>query len=126
MEAHEPLGDAIIRCAASAALQDPRFSPMRAEELQDLHIEVSLLSPLELILPENIEIGKHGLLVSQGAYRGLLLPQVATEHQLSREEFLGETCRKAGLPVNAWRDSETRIFGFTCEVVTETPPAKQP
>ncbi len=119
VEAFEPLGESIARCAASAALHDPRFSPVRAEELRELQIEISLLSALEPIHLENIEIGKHGLLISQGTKRGLLLPQVAVEHKLGREQFLEETCRKAGLNANAWQEPETQIFGFTCEVFSE-------
>ena len=119
IEAKDPLGESIARCAASAALEDPRFSPMQPEELQDLEIEVSLLSPLQRIQPEQIEIGKHGLLVEQGYHRGLLLPQVAVEHHLEREQFLRETCYKAGLPADSWQAPETRIYGFTCEVVAE-------
>jgi AmmeMemoRadiSam system protein A len=119
VEAYEPLGEAIARCATGAALHDPRFSPVRAEELAQLQIEISLLSPPEPILPQHVEIGKHGLLISQGAKRGLLLPQVAIEHKLGREQFLEETCRKAGLTTNAWRESDTQIFGFTCEVFSE-------
>ena len=122
VEAYEPLGAAIARCAASAALQDPRFSPIKAEELSQLHIEISLLTPPEPIHVDGIEIGKHGLIVSQGGKRGLLLPQVATEHQLTREQFLEETCRKAGLPANAWKAPETKIEGFTCEVFAESHP----
>jgi AmmeMemoRadiSam system protein A len=120
VEAFEPLGDSIARCAANAALHDSRFSPVRSEELPELEIELSLLSPLEPILPENIEIGKHGLLISQGPRRGLLLPQVAVEHKLGREQFLEETCRKAGLDPKAWQEPETQIYGFTCEVFTES------
>jgi len=119
VEAYELLGDAVVRCAASAALHDPRFSPVRPEELSGLHIELSLLSPLEPILPEQIEIGKHGLLISQGSKRGLLLPQVASEHKLDREQFLEETCHKAGLKPNAWREPGVQIFGFFCEVFSE-------
>jgi AmmeMemoRadiSam system protein A len=119
VEPFEPLGESIARCAASAALQDPRFSPVRAEEVQDLQIEISLLSQPEPILPGNIEIGKHGLLISQGSKRGLLLPQVAVEHKLGCEQFLEETCRKAGLTAKAWREPETQIFGFICEVFSE-------
>ena len=125
VEAYEPLGEAVARCAASAALHDPRFSPVRAEELSQLHIEISLLSPPQPIHPENIEIGKHGLIISQGGRRGLLLPQVATEHKLTRERFLEETCRKAGLPPKAWQEPETKIEGFTCEVFAEQPPSKE-
>ena len=81
-EADEPLGDAIVRCAASAALQDPRFPPLRAEELPALQMEISVLSPLAPIRPDEIEIGRHGLVISDEAHRGLLLPQVAVEHRL--------------------------------------------
>jgi AmmeMemoRadiSam system protein A len=120
IEAFEPLGESITRCAASAAFEDPRFSPVSAEELGELQIELSLLSPPEPILPRNIEIGKHGLLISQAVKRGLLLPQVAVQHKLSREQFLEETCRKAGLPPLAWQEPETQILGFTCEVFSES------
>ncbi len=113
----EPLGMCIAKCTASAALHDPRFAPMRASELESTDIEVSVLSPPQLIRAEEIEIGKHGLLIEQGARRGLLLPQVATEHGLNRDEFLDETCRKAGLPRGAWRSRDTNIYGFTCEIV---------
>jgi AmmeMemoRadiSam system protein A len=120
IEAFEPLGESIARCAANAALRDPRFPPVQVEDIPELQIELSLLSPLELILPENIEIGNHGLLISQGSKRGLLLPQVAVEHRLGREQFLDETCRKAGLNAKAWQEPETRILGFTCEVFAES------
>ena len=120
IEANEPLGEAIIRCAASAAQEDPRFAPMRTDQLAELSIEISLLSPMEPIAPESIEIGRHGLVVRLHAQRGLLLPQVAIEHRLTREQFLEETCRKAGLPREAWRDPEARLFGFTCEILSES------
>jgi AmmeMemoRadiSam system protein A len=120
IEAQEPLGEAIIRCAASAALEDPRFAPMKPDQLGEVSIEISLLSQLEQISPESIEIGRHGLLVRLHAQRGLLLPQVAIEHRLTREQFLEETCRKAGLPREAWRDPEAHLFGFTCEVFSES------
>jgi AmmeMemoRadiSam system protein A len=119
IEASEPLGEAIVRCAASAALEDPRFAPMMPEQLAELSIEISLLSHVQPIAPESIEIGRHGLLVRLHAQRGLLLPQVAIEHRLTRQQFLEETCRKAGLPREAWRDPEARLFGFTCEVFSE-------
>lgn len=118
-EAHEPLGEAIVRCAASAALEDPRFAPMTPDQLTELDVEISLLSALQLIAPESIEIARHGLLIQLHSQRGLLLPQVAVEHQLTREQFLEETCRKAGLRREAWRDPEARVFGFTCEVFSE-------
>jgi AmmeMemoRadiSam system protein A len=120
VEAYEPLGEAIAHAASSAALHDPRFSPVRPEDVGELQIEISLLSPLEPLRPENVEIGKHGLLIVQGPKRGLLLPQVAIEHKLSREKFLEETCHKAGLQANAWQEPETEIHGFTCEVFSES------
>jgi AmmeMemoRadiSam system protein A len=119
IDAKEPLGLSIVRCATGAALEDPRFPKMRPEELSALDVEVSLLSPLERIQPEEIEIGRHGLLVEQDFRRGLLLPQVATEHQLDRKRFLQETCRKAGLRADAWKSPGTNIYGFTCEIVAE-------
>lgn len=123
VEPNEPLGDAIVRCAASAALEDPRFAPMRAEQLAELSIEISLLSVPAPISPEAIELGRHGLLVVLHGKRGLLLPQVAIEHHLTREQFLEETCRKASLQREAWRDPDARLFGFICEVLSDE---KQP
>jgi len=120
IEAKDPLGDNIAHCAMSAALQDPRFRAMRPADLATLEIEVSLLSPLEPIRPEDVEIGKHGLLIEQGFYRGLLLPQVAVEYHLDRERFLRETCYKAGLSGDAWKAPETHLYGFTCEVFAES------
>jgi AmmeMemoRadiSam system protein A len=123
VEAKEPLGEAIVRCAASAAREDPRFAPMNVEQLGELSIEISLLSDLAPIAPASIEIGRHGLLIALHEQRGILLPQVAVEHHLSREQFLEETCRKAGLGRESWRDPEARVFGFTCEVFHENCPA---
>jgi len=118
-EPSEPLGDAVVRCAVSAALEDPRFAPMKEPQLEGMNIEISLLSTLAPILPEAIEIGRHGLLVVKHDQRGLLLPKVAIEHGLTREQFLEETCRKAGLPREAWKDAEAQILGFPCEVFSE-------
>jgi AmmeMemoRadiSam system protein A len=120
IQANEPLGEAIVRCAASAALEDRRFTPMRTDQLGELSIEISLLSPMQPIDPESIDIGHHGLFVRLHAQQGLLLPQVAVEHRLSCHQFLEETCRKAGLPREAWRDPEAGLFGFTCEVFSES------
>jgi AmmeMemoRadiSam system protein A len=119
IEGSAALGETLARCAADAALHDPRFSRLRAEELAALEIEVSLLSPPQLIRPEEVEIGNHGLLVERGPRRGLLLPQVAVEHRLNREQFLAETCAKAGLPRDAWKDPETKLYGFQCEIIAE-------
>jgi uncharacterized protein len=119
VHAKDKLGESISRCATGAATDDPRFHPLEPEDLPSMQIEVSILSPLERIQPEQIEIGKHGLLVEQGVRRGLLLPQVAVEHRLGREQFLRETCHKAGLPRDAWKAPETAIYGFTCEIIEE-------
>lgn len=126
VEAFEPLGESIARCAAGAALHDPRFTPVRADELHELRIELSVLSPPEPILPADIEIGKHGLLISRGSRRGLLLPQVAGEHKFSREQFLEATCRKAGLDAKAWQEPQTQISGFFCEVFSEEETSGEP
>jgi AmmeMemoRadiSam system protein A len=119
IEPREPLRESIVHCAQSAAFHDPRFPSLRAEELSDLAIEISVLSELFPIALQQIQIGKHGLLVATENNRGLLLPQVATEHKLSREEFLEETCHKAGLPRAAWRAPQTQIYAFTCEIFRE-------
>ena len=122
VEPEEPLGDSVVRSAASAALQDSRFPAVRPDELSDLQIEISLLSPPLPIRFEEIEIGRHGLLISRGRQRGLLLPQVAVEHRLSAEQFLAETCRKAQLPPDAWREADTSIYAFACEIFSDGPP----
>jgi AmmeMemoRadiSam system protein A len=121
IEAEESLGESIVRCASSAALQDPRFSPLRPADLAALQIEISLLSPLAAIRLEEVEIGRHGLLVARGGQRGLLLPQVAVEHHLTREQFFEETCRKAQLPRDMWREPGTQLLGFTCQVFSDAP-----
>jgi AmmeMemoRadiSam system protein A len=122
VEADTLLGDSVARCAAGAALQDPRFAPMRVTDLNQLQIEISLLSRPEPIDVNAIEIGRHGLIVTSGSQRGLLLPQVAIENNLDREQFLSETCRKAHLLRDAWRDARTKILGFTCDVFSDGEP----
>src|SRR5215475_7174140 len=119
IDAKEPLGENIAHCGLSAALEDPRFARMQPADLATLEIEVSLLSSLEPIRPDEVEIGKHGLLIEHRFHRGLLLPQVAVEHHLDRERFLRETCHKAGLPGEAWKAPETRLYGFTCEIIAD-------
>jgi AmmeMemoRadiSam system protein A len=119
IEPREPLRESIIHCAQSAAFHDPRFPPLQREEASGLEIEISVLSELFPIALWQIQIGKHGLMVATENKRGLLLPQVATEHKLSREEFLEETCHKAGLARDAWRAPQTKIYAFTCEIFRE-------
>lgn len=119
VEASLPLAEVVTRMAIAVARDDPRFEPVRPEELDDLEFEISVLSPLVPLMPEQIVVGEHGLLVQQGPFRGLLLPQVATHYRWSRERFLEETCVKAGLPCDAWKEPATRIEGFTAEVFSD-------
>jgi AmmeMemoRadiSam system protein A len=118
-ESSGPLAETVAQCAIGAALHDPRFSPVNKEELPELEIEISVLSALSPISVDAIEVGMHGLLVSRAEKRGLLLPQVAAERQWTAEQFAAETCRKAGLDRDAWRDPQTRLLGFTVEVFSE-------
>lgn len=117
------LGDVVARSAINAALYDSRFSPATAEEVATLEIEISVLTVPERIRPEDIVAGRHGLLVVRGTSRGLLLPQVATERNWSSRRLLEETCVKAGLVRDAWRDPFMEIFGFTAEVFPVKKPA---
>jgi uncharacterized protein len=108
----------VARCAAEAASEDPRFPPVSAGELPELSVEVSVLGPLESIEPADpgaFTIGRHGLVAEQGHRRGLLLPQVATEWGWNAEQFLRQTCVKAGLSADAWRHG-ARIYRFDAEV----------
>lgn len=118
IEALKPLGQTVRECAFSAAMFDPRFHPVTPDELAELRIEISVLTPFFDIAPEQVEVGLHGLLVSRGTHRGLLLPQVAVHWKWDRERFLAETCRKAGLDGNAWRHG-ARIQAFTAQVFAE-------
>ncbi|MBN2727282.1 AmmeMemoRadiSam system protein A [Candidatus Mcinerneyibacteriota bacterium] len=116
----EPLKDAVIHLAREAAFHDPRFEPLRREELDDVAIEISLLSPLKRITDlSGIRTGRDGLVVRNGSRSGLLLPQVAVEYHWGREEFIGHTCRKAGLPPEAASWPETEIYSFTAEIFSE-------
>jgi len=106
---------AVAETARAAAFDDNRFSPVTAEEAPYLEIELSILSRPQPITAEEVEVGRHGLLISLHGRRGLLLPQVPVEHAWDRITFLEQTCRKAGLPLDAWR-SGAIIEGFTAEV----------
>jgi AmmeMemoRadiSam system protein A len=114
-----PLYLAVEQLAVAAATRDPRFEPLRAEELPETRVEISVLSTLRDGKPEEVEIGQHGLVITRGARRGLLLPQVAVEHKLDRERFLDETCAKAGLPPGAWKQDGTQLQLFTADVFHE-------
>lgn len=115
----EPLVQVVAHCAATAALDDPRFLAARPEELPEIEIEISVLSSLTNISAGEIEPGKHGLVISRGWNRGVLLPQVATQFHWNAQRFLEETCEKAGLGRDAWKDPETVIQAFTAEVFSE-------
>jgi len=113
-----PLYRTVADTAASAALHDSRFPPVTADELPQLTIEISVLSLTQPIASEDIEIGRHGLLITYGSRRGLLLPQVPVEHGWDATTFLEQTCHKAGLPEDAWQHGAT-IEGFTAEIFSE-------
>ena len=120
VSANQPLFETIRGAAISAALKDPRFPAVTENELDQLTYEISVLSPFHRISnTEQIEVGKHGLLIRKGLNEGLLLPQVATDNHWDRLTFLEQTCRKAGLPLNAWKDADTDIFVFSAFVFGE-------
>lgn len=109
-----PLYRTIAESARGAAFDDSRFPPVKGEEAAELEVSLSVLSAPEPMAPESIGIGRHGLLITHGLRRGLLLPQVAVEHGWDRITFLEQTCRKAGLPLNAWQTG-ARLEAFTTE-----------
>jgi AmmeMemoRadiSam system protein B/AmmeMemoRadiSam system protein A len=116
----KPLYQTVREVAESAALRDPRFEPVQPSELPDLKIEISALSvPRRIQNIEEITVGVHGIIIRKGYRQGLLLPQVATEYGWDRNTFLEHTCRKAGLPPNAWQDEDTEIEIFSAEVFGE-------
>lgn len=120
------LDEAIIESAISAATQDPRFPPVSLDEMDDIVVEVTILTPPEKLevdpkeLPKHIEIGRHGLMVKYRFYSGLLLPQVAVEYNMDAEEFLAQTCLKAGLPPDCWFYAE--VYRFEGQIFKEIKP----
>jgi AmmeMemoRadiSam system protein A len=123
MDAGTRLVQAIARLAASVCCEDTRFQPLRAEELPDSAIELSLLTlPERVVDVAAIEVGRHGLIVERGPHKGLLLPQVAREQAWDRDRFLDHTCLKAGLSRDAWRHDAV-IYAFEAEVFGELGPA---
>jgi AmmeMemoRadiSam system protein A len=119
----DPLEQTIRETARAAALEDPRFAPVTDAELGSLQLEISVLSPMHVIAPEDVVVGRHGLMVTYGTRRGLLLPQVAPEWRWDRETFLREICRKAGLPTEIWTNGG-RLEAFTAEVFGEAEPGE--
>ena len=115
----KPLVEACREAAFAAAFEDPRFPRVVEEEVDGLEFEISVLSPPEPIRPEDVRVGVHGLYFRQGSRSGLLLPQVATEYGWTAGEFLSQTCRKAGLPPDAWKAGGD-LFGFEAQIFNET------
>ncbi len=116
-----PLADAVAAMAEAAAFEDPRFEELSAAEFEKLEIEISLLSRLERVkdFAHDVVIGRDGLLVKLDLHSGLLLPQVATEHGYLPDQFLEQTCLKAGLPKNAYKDKYAEVYRFSAMVFGE-------
>lgn len=120
IESPLPLYLAVQDRAIQSATRDPRFPPLRPEELGRIEIEITVLSPLQAISsPDSVIVGRHGVLIEKGPYGAVFLPQVPVEQGWDRETYLGELCRKAGLPRDAWRDRDVRLYVFTGQVFTE-------
>lgn len=116
----KPLHYLVREMAIAAATRDPRFYPLRSDDLENIDLEISVLSPLKKVDSiEEIEVGKHGLYIEKNFYRGVLLPQVAVEYGWDRNTFLEQTCLKAGLEKNAWKE-EADIYIFSAEVFAES------
>jgi AmmeMemoRadiSam system protein A len=116
IKAVKPLWEVVQEMAVAAAFHDPRFPSVQVEELKDISVEISVLSPLERIKNvDDIVVGKHGLYIVRGYNSGLLLPQVAIEYGWDRKTFLRETCHKAGLSSDDWMDKETEIYIFSAD-----------
>jgi uncharacterized protein (TIGR00296 family) len=128
IEAVKPLYKAVINAAKAAAFSDPRFKSLREDELNRLTIEVSILSIPKLLdgnprnFPEQIVIGRDGLIIEFGMFKGLLLPQVATEWGVNAVEFLEMTCQKAGMPPGSWTDQRVKVYTFSAELWKEETP----
>lgn len=116
-QSEHPLFREVAEMAIASATKDPRFYPMKEEDLATFSLEISVLSPLLKIDDiQEIEVGRHGIYLEKGFYRGVLLPQVAIEHGWDRETFLKQTCLKAGLPTNAWNSEDAEIYVFSAQI----------
>jgi AmmeMemoRadiSam system protein B/AmmeMemoRadiSam system protein A len=120
VQGFKPLYEAVIDMAIAASSEDPRFPRVTKTELKDIDIEITVMTPLKQISSiDEISVGKHGIVIKQGGYSGLLLPQVATEQGWDKKTFLQHTCWKAGLPDNAWQDKNTQIYIFSGTIIEE-------
>ncbi len=120
VEAHMPLIDCIQEMAVAACSQDPRFRPVAKDELDELDYEISVLTPMKKVESvEDVKVGRDGLMMIRGAHRGLLLPQVPVEWEWDRDEFLSQTCVKAGLPEDSWKDGSVDIYNFQALVFSD-------
>ena len=120
IESRKPLGNLVREIAVSSATSDPRFTPMIGPEIEEADIEISVLGPPQKISGvDDIVVGRDGLIVENGPFRGLLLPQVAMEWGWDAHQFLEHTCQKAGLENDAWKSKDTRIYHFQAEVFGE-------
>lgn len=112
----QPLIESVAQMSIASATDDPRFPPVTLEELGAIRIEINVLTEPVSILPDQIVVGRHGLLIKSGYHSGLLLPEVPVQYGWNQEEFLVWLCRKAGLPENGWTAPDARLFGFEAEV----------
>jgi AmmeMemoRadiSam system protein A len=120
IEARKPLYKTVGEMALAAAFDDPRFPPLKSDELKNITVEISVLSPLKEVKNiDEIEVGIHGLYITKGFHSGLLLPQVAMEYDWVSLTFLQETCYKAGLQRDAWKDKDAKVYKFSAEVFGE-------
>jgi AmmeMemoRadiSam system protein A len=115
-QARQPLVEAVMNMAIAAATDDSRFPPVTLDEVPDLEIEISALTPLRPIRAEEVEVGRHGVMIIKGFSSGLLLPEVPVRYGWDHGEFLGWVCRKAGLPEDAWQAEDSQLLGFEAEV----------
>ena len=124
----KPLVETVMDVALEAAFSDPRFEPLKEEELDSVTFEVTVLGPMELLprnpkeRPKSFRVGIHGLIVRKGFFQGILLPQVPVEYMWDEETFLAETCVKAGLPPHCWLDEETEFYKYTARIWREKEP----
>ena len=123
LDPSQPLAEAVRTAAVNAALSDPRFPPVAPQELDALRVQVSILTdPVPMRSLDELQIGRHGVIVRRGRNRGLFLPQVATQFRLTPEQFLSLCCsEKAGLPPDAWRDPQTEVLLFETRCVSDPP-----